>query len=182
MTDEDRGRTEQYRDAAARARMRGTTGSHEEYLRELGIVVRICPPRPHELLRVSQLSLRTNQFNLTGERLPPERILIEGRRPLTVRVSDRYGDSGLVGALFTRRTADGLTIDNMLLSCRVLARGIEDGCLAAVLAHARDLGLPAVRARYRATRGNGRASGFYPHSASCPTLPATARRHSSGTI
>ncbi|WP_405827209.1 HAD-IIIC family phosphatase [Streptomyces sp. NBC_01176] len=171
VTDEDRDRTAQYRGAAARARMRGTTGSHEEYLRELGIVVRIAPPRPHELLRVSQLSLRTNQFNLTGERVPPERILAEGRRPLTVHVSDRYGDSGLVGAIFARETADGLTIDNMLLSCRVLARGIEDGCLAAVLSHARDLGLPAVRARYRATRGNGRASGFYPSLGFVPDTP-----------
>lgn len=74
VTDDDRGRTGQYRAAAARTRLRGSTGSHEEYLRELAIVVRISPPRPHELPRVSQLSLRTNQFNLTGERIGPERI------------------------------------------------------------------------------------------------------------
>ncbi|MHB9864463.1 HAD-IIIC family phosphatase [Streptomyces sp. YIM S03343] len=162
LTDDDRHRTARYRAAAARERLRGTTGSHEEYLRELDIVVRISPPRPHEIERIAQLSLRTNQFNLTGERVPAERILGPGRRPLAVRVSDRYGDSGLVGAVLARDGADGLHIDNMLLSCRVLARGIEDGCLSAVLTHARERGLPAVHARYRATRRNSRAGGFYP--------------------
>ncbi|WP_405876784.1 HAD-IIIC family phosphatase [Streptomyces sp. NBC_01384] len=166
VTDDDRGRTGQYRAAAERARLRGSAGSHEEYLRELGTVVRISPPRPHELPRMAQLSLRTNQFNLTGERIAAERISPPGAgaglRPLAVRVSDAYGDSGLVGALFVRETPDGLHIDNMLLSCRVLARGIEHGCLSAVLSHARGRGLPAVRARYRATRANTRSRGFYP--------------------
>lgn len=162
LTDDDRHRTGRYRATAARERLRAATGSHEEYLRELDIVVRISPPRPHEIERIAQLSLRTNQFNLTGERVPAERILGPGRRPLAVRVSDRYGDSGLVGAVLARDGTDGLHIDNMLLSCRVLARGIEDGCLTAVLSLARERGLPAVRARYRATRRNGRASGFYP--------------------
>lgn len=178
LTEADRDRTGQYQVAAARARLRGAAGSHEEYLGELGIVVRISAPRPHEVERLSQLSLRTNQFNLTGERLPPERILGADRRPLAVRVSDRYGDSGLVGAIFTRESSEGLYIDNMLLSCRVLARGIEHGCLAAVLSHARDHGVPAVRARYRATRGNGRSSGFYPSLGFVPDLPA----HSEETL
>ncbi|WP_128382082.1 HAD-IIIC family phosphatase [Streptomyces cavernae] len=162
VTDDDRARTGRYRAAAARVRLRDTTGSHDEYLRELGIVVHISPPRPHELARMSQLSLRTNQFNLTGERVPAERISGPHRRPLAVRVRDRYGDSGLVGAVFARDDPDGLHIDNMLLSCRVLARGIEHGCLTAVLSHARDRGLPAVRARYRPTRRNGRSRDFYP--------------------
>lgn len=176
VTDDDRARTGRYQEAAARAHLRESTGSYEDYLRELEVVVRISPPGRHELHRMSQLSLRTNQFNLTGERVPPERISAlcadPGRRLFAVRVRDRYGDSGLVGAVFAHHGADGLHIDNMLLSCRALARGIEHGCMTAVLSHARARGLPAVHARYRATRANGRSRGFYPSLGFVPHAPA----------
>ncbi|MGW7260560.1 HAD-IIIC family phosphatase [Streptomyces sp. NPDC054834] len=191
VTDDDRGRTGQYRANAARARLRETADSYDEYLRELDVVVRISPPRPAELHRMSQLSLRTNQFNLTGERVPPESIselcADPERRLLAVRVSDRYGDSGLVGAVFARDATDGLHIDNMLLSCRALARGIEHGCMTAVLSHARARGLSAVRGRFRPTRSNGRSRNFYPSlgfvadasdahdAADTPAAPAAAQ-------
>ncbi|GGN45956.1 HAD-IIIC family phosphatase [Streptomyces fuscichromogenes] len=166
VTDDDRHRVRHYRAAADRSRLREAGGSYEQYLRELGIELDISPPRRHELHRMSQLSLRTNQFNLTGERVPPERmaaLCADPRQlPLAVRVRDRYGDSGLVGAVLARRDGAALHIDNFFLSCRVLARGVEHGCVSALLAHARDRGLSAVGARHRATRSNGRTRGFYP--------------------
>ncbi|MFD5505318.1 HAD-IIIC family phosphatase [Streptomyces sp. NPDC127061] len=168
LTDDDRARTTRYREAEARTELREHSGSYEEYLNELGTVVRISPPEPHEVPRLSQLSMRTNQFNLTGERIPLDRVAAmvaePGRGLLAVRVNDRFGDSGLVGAVLTHDAEDALHIDNMLLSCRALARGIEDGCLAAVLGHAKARGFPLVRARYRATNSNGRAGGLYPSS------------------
>ncbi|MFD7033106.1 HAD-IIIC family phosphatase [Streptomyces sp. NPDC059917] len=166
VTDDDRGRTGQYHAAAARTRLQEDLGSYDAYLRELEVVVRISPPERHEFNRLSQLTLRTNQFNLTGERVPADRIPAlsrgSGSRLLAVRLSDRFGDSGLVGAVFAHDGADGMHIDNMLLSCRALARGVEQGCLTALLADAKSRGLPSVRARYRATRSNVRARGFYP--------------------
>ncbi|MCX5269224.1 HAD family hydrolase [Streptomyces sp. NBC_00199] len=166
VTDDDRRRTARYRQAAARDELRQGAGTYEEYLHDLGIVVHVAPPGPAETARVCQLSLRTNRFNLTGERLRAaelaEMAADPARRVLAVRVRDRFGDSGLVGALLTRDEDDGLYIDNMMLSCRALARGVEDGCLTAVLEHARSRGLPRVRARYRATPANAAARGFYP--------------------
>ncbi|MFJ2900480.1 HAD-IIIC family phosphatase [Streptomyces sp. NPDC087218] len=168
LTDDDRARTIRYHASEARTDLREHSGSYEEYLNELGTVVRIAPPEPHEVARVSQLSLRTNQFNLTGERLPEDRVAALAAGPgtgvLAVRVRDRFGDSGLVGAVLTHDGDDALYIDNMLLSCRVLARGIEDGCLAALLEHARARGFPQARARYRETGRNARAAGLYPAS------------------
>ncbi len=165
-TADDRHRTVQYRRAAAREELREHTGSYEDYLRELELEVRIAPPAPRELDRLAQLSLRTNQFNLTGERLPPDAVAALAARPdallLAVHLRDRFGDSGLVGALFARTGADGLHIDNMLLSCRALARGVEQGALAALLHHAKEQGMPRVRARYRPTRANGRVRDLYP--------------------
>src|SRR6185436_1205339 len=116
--DDDRRRTARYRQAAARDELRESTGTYEEYLHDLGIVVHIAPPGPADTARVCQLSLRTNRFNLTGERLRPDEIAEAAadpaRRVLAVRVRDRFGDSGLVGALLTRDDDDGLHIDAMM--------------------------------------------------------------------
>jgi FkbH-like protein len=144
----------------------------EDYLAELGVEVTLSPPRDHEIPRVSQVTLRTNQFNLTTERLQQAdvRALHESSDGLVlaIRSADRFGDNGLVGAILvsgagTDGAADGgWHIDNMLLSCRVFARGIEQACLAAVLHEARAQGAAAVYARYRPTAKNHRVRGLYP--------------------
>src|SRR5207245_9812798 len=48
---------------------------------------------------------------------------------LTVAVSDRFGDYGLVGTMMHRATRDALEVDTFLLSCRVLGRGVEHSML-----------------------------------------------------
>ncbi|WP_035851482.1 HAD-IIIC family phosphatase [Kitasatospora azatica] len=166
LTAEDRARAGQYRSEAARQSLLENTGSQAEYLAELGIRVELSPVREHEIARVAQLTLRTNQFNLTTERLQTAdvrtRLADPGHWVLAVRTSDRFGDQGLVGAVFARRSSEALYLDNVILSCRVFSRGIEQTVLAAVLGRARELELPAVRAAYRPTAKNHRVRAFYP--------------------
>ncbi|MFD9128456.1 HAD-IIIC family phosphatase [Kitasatospora sp. NPDC059571] len=175
LTAEDRARAGDYRTEAARraallpAKGAAADGGAEptsEQLGALGMAVEVSPVRPHEIARVAQLTLRTNQFNLTGERLGAADVRAgrddPDRQVLAVRSLDRFGDQGVVGAVFARRTADGLRIDNVLLSCRVLARGVERAVLAAVLAEARRAGLGAVDALHRPTGRNHRTADFYP--------------------
>ncbi|MFI8091579.1 HAD-IIIC family phosphatase [Streptomyces sp. NPDC086080] len=166
LTTEDRGRAVQYRQEAERQDLQETTGSMEEYLRALGVKVEIAPVRDHEVARVAQITLRTNQFNLTTRRLQPsdvrERLDSPGHLVLAVRSRDRFGDNGVVGALFAHRQDEALRIDNMLLSCRVFARGIEQATMAALLEHAVDSGAAEVRASYRPTAKNHKVRDFYP--------------------
>ena len=96
--------------------------------------------------RVSQLTLRTNQFNLTTRRAAtrrgggtagrPGRHRARGafRRPLRRQRTRRRGVPA------PRR--DVLHIDNFLLSCRVFSRGVETATLRRVLRHARATGAP----------------------------------------
>jgi predicted enzyme involved in methoxymalonyl-ACP biosynthesis len=81
---------------------------------------------------------------------------------LSVRTSDRFGDNGLVGALFLRRSGDLLSIENFVLSCRVFSRGVEQACLAAVLGYARSAKVRAVSATYKPSKRNGGVADFYP--------------------
>ncbi|MCN9242393.1 HAD-IIIC family phosphatase [Streptomyces sp. RY43-2] len=166
LTTEDRGRAAQYRQEADRQDLQRATGSMEEYLRALDVRVEVAPVRDHEVARVAQMTLRTNQFNLTTRRLQPpdvrERLDTPGHLVLAVRSRDRFGDNGVVGALFAHREDTSLRIDNMVLSCRVFARGIEQAALAALLEHALDSGAAEVRASYRPTAKNHKVRDFYP--------------------
>lgn len=166
ITVDDLKRPERYREELDRKDFLHGFSSLDDYLRELDVQVRLADASPAELARVSQLTLRTNQFNLTTERLQQsevaERAAAPGSLVLTIRSGDRFGGNGVVGAVLAHREGDELVIDNFLLSCRVFARGIEQACLSAVLGHARDQGLRSVRAGYRPSAKNGKVQDFYP--------------------
>lgn len=168
LSAEDRSRTELYRVEAARTDFLQSFESLDDYLGELGVTVRLAPAADREIPRVSQITLRTNQFNLTTRRLQQPEVTALAADPaaqvLAIAAADRFGDNGLVGALFTHRDEDGLHIDNFLLSCRVFSRGIEQAVLSALLLHARATGAPAVHGEYRATAKNGNVRDFYPRA------------------
>lgn len=166
LTEEDRARTGEYRARRERRELHAGAGSHEEFLRELDLRLEVGPPRPHEFARVSQLTLRTNQFNLAGGG-HPEAVLSAlaadpGRLLLAARSGDRFGDNGLTGAALLTVSEGRWHLDNLWLSCRVLGRGIEQAFLAILLSRARRLGLNTVSARYAPTVRNHRARDFYP--------------------
>jgi predicted enzyme involved in methoxymalonyl-ACP biosynthesis len=81
---------------------------------------------------------------------------------LAVRVRDRLGDSGIVGAAIVRHQADRATIDAFLMSCRVLGRGVEDALLGACLLASRQRGGRDVIGEFIPTARNGRVADFYP--------------------
>ncbi|GIJ29522.1 HAD-superfamily phosphatase, subfamily IIIC:FkbH [Micromonospora qiuiae] len=165
VTVDDRARPARYRDEVARGDFLRDFDSIEDYLRELGVRVTLAPAASAEIGRISQITLRTNQFNLTTTRLQPAEVRTyaedPARRVFAIRSSDRFGDNGLVGAMFTRREADDVQIDNFLLSCRVFGRGIEQACLAALLRQARDGGANAVIGSYRPTAKNAGVKDLY---------------------
>ncbi|MDN3359002.1 HAD-IIIC family phosphatase [Actinomadura sp. DC4] len=166
VTADDRARVARYRDELTRKDFLDGFDSIEDYLRELRITVRVSAAEEPDVPRVSQLTLRTNQFNLTTRRLQPAevRALVEdpSAYAIAIRAADRFGDSGLVGAVFASRDGDAVTIDNFLLSCRVFSRGIEQAGLSAVLRTARESGATAVYGVYRPTARNGVVRDFYP--------------------
>ncbi|MEU6600894.1 HAD-IIIC family phosphatase [Streptomyces flaveolus] len=166
LTAEDRTRSESYRALTARQSLREAAGSAESYLRDLGVTVSVSTAKGFEAERLSQLTLRTNQFNLTGERLSAAEVTARCADPeclvLSVRSADRFGDNGLIGAVFARRRGSTMHIDNMLLSCRVFDRGVETAAMVSLLAYARAHGHTAVTGTYRATERNRRFADFYP--------------------
>ncbi|RKS68191.1 D-glyceryl-ACP synthase [Actinomadura pelletieri DSM 43383] len=166
LTADDRARVDRYRVEVVRKDFLDGFESIEDYLHELRVEVRLTAADDADTARISQLTQRTNQFNLTGLRLGRtevrERVADPDALVLAVRTRDRFGDNGLVGAVLTRRVGATVHIENFLLSCRVFSRGIEPTALAAILRYARSTGAEEVLADYRKTAKNHGARDFYP--------------------
>jgi acyl carrier protein len=128
VTEEDRRRAELYAERAERVRAERSAASLEEFLAGLRLEVKIAGVEPHQMARVAQLTLRTNQMNNTCVRRGEPEIaamLREGSECLVVDVRDRFGSYGLTGAMLFQAAADALRVESFLLSCRALGRGVE---------------------------------------------------------
>jgi FkbH-like protein len=150
-TEADHKRTRMMQEEALRKRERRATATLEEYLERLQLEVEIREPQKNEWPRVAQLTQRTNQFNLSLRRrtLEEARALGDVCPVLIVRARDRFGDYGLVGVCVLANAAEGgLEIDTLLMSCRVLGRGVEDAFLHAISGVAAGQGAAALAAPF----------------------------------
>lgn len=158
VTDEDRNRTRSYQDQAKRRELKRSSTGVADYLRSLDLRCEIDEIRAEDIARVSQLTLRTNQFNATTRRMSEsdvrERMSSKTLGLLTVRVSDRFGDYGLVGVAGFRTEKHDLTTDMFLLSCRVLGRGVEHQVVRALGDRAKSAGLATVSFEFVRTAKN----------------------------
>jgi FkbH-like protein len=147
VTSEDAKRTELYRRNVERERVRQSAPTFQDFLQGLELRIEISPLARQDIPRVSQLTLRTNQFNFTTIRRSEadiaELIDKEGYEGLAIRVSDRFGDYGLVGTVIYKSDAT-LHADSFLLSCRVLGRGVEHKIISHLGRTALERGLPNV--------------------------------------
>ena len=163
-TDEDRSRTRLYRENAERHRLRERSLSLQDFIRGLDLRVEISEAPTIRSPRISQLTLRTNQFNLTTIRRTEDEIRRFMQRDdaacLVVRVVDRFGDYGLVGVVMYEVAGDRCTVDTFLLSCRVLGRGVEHSVLSQLARRAQQEGRQWIELACQPTSRNTPARDF----------------------
>ena len=169
QTDEDRKRADAYVHEAQRSVIKASSKSPEEFYRSLGLQLGIFSARVEQAGRLHQLLMKTNQFNLTTRRISEEafRALLGNNAYMVIglRVSDRFGDSGITGlAIIDRSRHDAWTVQDFLLSCRVLGRTIENAFLSWLIARAAGEGAHTVTIQYAATGRNQVAHGFLKES------------------
>lgn len=158
LTTEDAAKQHQYRAEAARQATKAQAGSMDDYLASLGIEITLGEMSDEQLARTAQLTGKTNQFNLLTARFSPEELTayrqMEGNCIYVATVADRFGDYGLVFVLMVSREGDAAHIDNLLMSCRIMGRHIEDSVVAAVEAKLADEGVVRVRGAFVPTQRN----------------------------
>lgn len=162
---ESRSKTEQYRQRAAAAREQASFGSHEEYLASLDLAAFVRVDAAADAARVSELSLKSNQFNLTTRRYQEAEIraLMEGAdtEVISITVSNKFGNAGLTGVIVVRYDHEVARIENFLMSCRVLGQGVELSIWPLVADRASARGCTRLEAEYLPTAKNVQAADFY---------------------
>jgi FkbH-like protein len=165
VTDDDLNRLNDYKAQAQRAELAHTAGNRDEFLASLGIVCTFQSALQAPLSRAVQLLAKTNQFNLTTRRRSSAEVeefaSAAGGQAVVVRVRDRFGDAGVVGLALARHLGDSCFIDSLLLSCRVIGRGIESALLAHLGEHAMRNGAKGLVGEFIATKKNAPCADFY---------------------
>ena len=162
---DDIARTRAYAENAMRESAKTSAASLGEYLDSLQMRCLVENIGDGNIARAEQLLGKTNQFNATTRRHSAEFIREFLRRPKAVgktfRLSDKFGDFGIVGVLLASEINGALEIDTFVMSCRAMGRGFEELMLAEAVASARALGLERVRGAYIPTPKNAKIAGFY---------------------
>jgi FkbH-like protein len=157
ITDEDRGRRDSYM-VSAGLQKASADNSLESFLNGLDMRCEHGEVDDLRLARVSQLVNKTNQFNLTTTRYTEQQIAQMLTSPdwwwHWFKLSDRYGDHGLIGVISAQRNDTIWTVDLFLMSCRVLGREVENFMAATLWNAAQNAGAQELRANYIPTSKN----------------------------
>ncbi len=166
ITKEDRERHESYRSRAIIRETSTKTTNLKEYLASLDMSVKIDDVSEENVTRVAQLINKTNQFNLTTRRFSIDearrRAADENWLCRAFTLQDAQAQHGLVGVLLAHKDSpDQWSIDSLVMSCRVIGRGLEDVMLADVQRAARRQGVKRLKGFYIPTQKNAQVKDFY---------------------
>ncbi len=147
VTDESRRRRLMYRSSARRAGAEQEfTGASEDFLRTLDLRMTITPAAEEDLRRAEELTVRTNQMNSTGRTYSYEELDRMRRSSdhlvLIASLTDRFGSYGKIGLAVVETGAAHWHLRLLLVSCRVVSRGVGTVLLNQLHDLARQAGAP----------------------------------------
>jgi len=120
-------------------------GPKEEFLATLGMIFTIAPCREEDLKRAEELTVRTNQLNTTGYTYSYEELDELRRSPhhqlLVSSLQDRHGTYGKIGLTLIEMDEDVWNVKLLLMSCRVMSKGVGMIMIHYVLRMAKEAGV-----------------------------------------
>ncbi|MBQ7498752.1 MAG: HAD family hydrolase [Selenomonas sp.] len=165
FTADDRKRAVQYTANRQRATLKAQYASYDEFLDSLEMEAEIGPFKDIYLDRITQLTNKTNQFNLTTHRYTQAELKQaaeeDGAVTLYGRLTDKFGDNGLVSVVMGHREGNSLLIDLWLMSCRVLKRGLEYAMFEQLVQLSTAKGIQELVGLYYPTPKNMMVKDFY---------------------
>lgn len=165
ISKEDSLKTRQYKARAEAKAALTSFSNYEEYLESLEMRAEITGFEPINVQRVSQLTNKSNQFNLTTLRCSEDDIQRMQDDPnyicLCGRLIDKFVDNGIVTVVSGEIKDDALHIRLWLMSCRVLKRGMEDLMMNILIERALKRGIKRIYGYYYPTSKNNMVKSFY---------------------
>ena len=167
ITKEDSHRGQMYFEQKQRHELENTIINLDEFLKQLKLKVKIKSVDKFSIPRISQLTLKTNQFNLTTKRYQEEDIknLVENNKMeiIYAQVEDRFGDNGITSMYILDKTnPKEWYLDTFLLSCRIMGRQIEKCLMQHIISKAKINNVKKIKADYLPTKKNKPIEAFLP--------------------
>ncbi|MCR4796123.1 MAG: HAD-IIIC family phosphatase [Ruminococcus sp.] len=165
LSDDDMHRSEMYAANAKRAAQQKKFESYEDYLLSLDMTAVISGFEPVYIQRVTQLTNKSNQFNLTTRRYTENEIqqlsISNDHICLCGQLSDKFGDNGIVSVVIGKINGSALDIELWLMSCRVLKRDMELAMLDELVSQAKHRNINRINGYYYKTAKNNMVSELY---------------------
>lgn len=168
LNSDDAKKTEMYKQQFQRENAKNAFGSIEDYLASLEIELKILKDDVSYVPRISQLTQKTNQFNLTTYRYTETQIeqfmTSDKHFVFAMFVKDKFGDNGLTGVCIVKEDeADpkNAIIDSLLMSCRIIGRNIEYVYVNTIIENIAQKGYETLSAGFIPTKKNAQVESFY---------------------
>jgi FkbH-like protein len=158
ITDESALRRRMYQSDIERNRAEEAfQGPQEDFLAALRMRFSLSPAGEADLRRAEELTVRTNQLNSSGQTYSYEELDLLRRSPehllLVAGLTDRYGTYGKIGLALVAKEPGLWTLKLLLMSCRVISRGVGSILLSHVLHLAKAAGV-RLQAEFKSTSRN----------------------------
>jgi FkbH-like protein len=163
LSSEDLLKTEQYKENFFRNESKKAFQDLDNYLRSLHIQIDIIQANESNIMRIAQMTQKTNQFNLTTKRYTEvdlRKLLSDGSKIFCANVKDKFGDNGITIACIIKEFDDYFFLDSYLLSCRILGRDIEKVTLIKIIEEVLNESSKTVKAKFIPTKKNIMSADF----------------------
>ncbi|MBT7558736.1 HAD-IIIC family phosphatase [Candidatus Woesearchaeota archaeon] len=158
FSDDDKGRAESYKLNMKRTLLKEKAVNLDHYLESLNMKASMMPFDNEGVKRIVQLISKSNQFNLTTRRHNERDVFdfLDSNRffTLQVRLTDIFGDSGMVGVIICIKECDEWYVDTWVMSCRVLGRRLENSIFSVLVSKAKSENISRIIGDYIPTDRN----------------------------
>lgn len=165
ISKDDIKKNEMYKKNIERNKMISSFDNYDDYLKSLNMTSKIEEFIPLYYSRISQLSNKSNQFNLTTKRYSQSDIenIAADKNYVTLygKLVDTFGDNGVVSVVIGDKRNDELHIDLWIMSCRVLKRDMEYAMFDSLVKKAKKEKIKKIIGYYYPTMKNGMVKDFY---------------------
>ena len=167
ISNEDVNKKSQYERNIKRVKEKDISLSLEDYLKGLKMKIKLTLDDRNSIPRLSQLTQKTNQFNLSTIRYSENEIenLMNDKNKFVFSsvYEDKFGNEGIISVLIAEIiNKKEVFIDTFLMSCRVIGRKVETKILKEVLERLEEEHeIKSVKMNFNATKKNILAKKFY---------------------
>ena len=162
---DDLKRNEMYKANAERAAAVASFADYNEYLLSLDMNAVIDDFIPVYLQRITQLTNKSNQFNVTTKRYTTAEMEAVAQSDEYIRLygklADKFGDNGVVSVVIGHKNGDTLDMELWLMSCRVLKGDMEFAMLDRLVERCREQGISKIKGYYYPTAKNKMVKDLY---------------------